>query len=144
MNDALQAATGGPVHLGEYEAKNRAGWSPICGDTAVSRWFRVNMAVTCPACLGQTMPWTMTMVLDAVDDIADELERATSNAEEGDGLFDPVERALTRLRALRGQSTGETDPVARMRAVVQLYGGGPPNIDQCKGCGFPESNCACG
>lgn len=141
VSQPLQAASGGPVHLGAYEAKNRAGWSPVCGQTGVGRWFRVNMTVTCPGCLGQAIPWTMTMVLDAVDNVADALERAISGTATD---WNEVEGAVVRLRALRGQATGETDPVVRMRAVAQLYGAAKSNTDECEGCGLPESNCACG
>lgn len=142
MTEPLQAGGGGLVHLGDYEANGRAGWAPRCGATEARRWFRVNMEVTCTACLGQPIPWTMTMLLDAVDDIADELEREQDEAD----LFDRVETAIERLRALRGQSTGETDPAARMRAVARIYGVAQPpvNTDECEGCGLPESNCACG
>lgn len=140
MSEPLQAGGGGPVHLGEYESNGRAGWSPICGATDARRWFRVNMEVTCPTCLGQPIPWTETMILDAVDDVADRLERAIGSTATD---WNEVEAAVVRLRALRGQATGETDPVARMRAVARLYGP-KPNTDECKGCGLPESNCACG
>lgn len=142
----LQAGGGGYVHAGGYEISGRAGWSPACGDTRARRWFRVGLDVTCPACLHRPTPWTVGILLDAVDDIADELERAGTGAEEGDSMFVPAERAVARLRALRGDSTGETDLVARMQAAVRLYGptAPPVNTDECEGCGLPESNCACG
>lgn len=140
MSEPLQAGSGGPVHLGDYETDGRAGWTPRCGAGGDHRWFRVNMPVTCPLCLGEPVPWTVTMVLDAVDDIADELEREQDEAD----LFDRVETAIERLRLLRGQATGETDPVARMRAVARIYGGPAANTDPCEGCGLPESNCGCG
>jgi hypothetical protein len=121
--EALQAGGGGYVHIGGYDIDGRAGWTPVCGDTTARRWFRTDLDITCPACLQQPKPWTVTMVLDAVDNIADELERAGTGAEEGDSMFGPADRAVTRLRDLRGDSTGETDPVARMQAVARIYGG---------------------
>jgi hypothetical protein len=122
IGEALQAGGGGRVHVGGYEIDGRAGWTPVCGDASARRWFRVGLDVNCPACLRQPRPWTMAMLLDTVDDIADELERAGTGAEEGDSMFGPADRAVARLRALRGDSTGETDPVARMQAVARIYG----------------------
>lgn len=143
VTEHVVAGGGGYVHIGQYEADGRAGWTPVCGDDRARRWFRSAQPVTCPRCLELPKPWTVPMLLDAVDDIADELERAGTGAEEGDSMYDPAERAVNRLRALRGQATGEIDPAARMRAVARLYGP-PVNTDECEGCGLPESNCACG
>jgi hypothetical protein len=120
VTEHLQASGGGRVHLGGYEVNDRAGWTPVCGDTTARRWFRTGFDADCPACLGFATPWTVAMVLDAVDDIADELEREQDTDE---ALFNTVQMAIIKLRALRGDSTGETDPVARMRASARLYGG---------------------
>jgi hypothetical protein len=140
--EALQAGGGGHVHIGGYDIGGRAGWTPVCGDTSARRWFRTGLDIDCPACLHRPTPWTVAVLLDVVDDIADELEREQDEQD----LFDRVEQAIERLRLLRGQSTGETDPVARMRAAARMYGPTVPpvNTDECEGCGLPESNCACG
>ena len=114
------------MHSGGYEIDGRAGWTPICGDTSARRWFRVGLDITCPRCLGQPVPWTVALVLDAVDDIADGLERAISSTATN---WNEVEGAVVRLRALRGQATGETDPVARMQAAVRLYGAPTPPVN---------------
>lgn len=118
MIEYVVAGGGGPVHIGHYEQDGRAGWTPVCGDTRARRWFRSVQPVTCPRCLALPSPWTAAMVLDVVDDIADYLERE----QDDEDLFDRVESAVARLRALRGDSTGETDPAARLRAVARIYG----------------------
>lgn len=118
MTEHVVAGSGGSTHIGQYEADGRAGWTPACGEDRAALWFRSAQPVDCPRCLALPVPWTAAMVLDAVDDIADELEREQDEMD----LFDRVERAVERLRLLRGQSTGETDPVARMRAVARIYG----------------------
>lgn len=136
--ERLQASGGGQVHEGVYDGDGIAGWHPVCGSAQARRWFRTDLAATCPACLNRPTPWTVAQVLAAVDDIADHLERE----QDEEDLFDRVERAVARLRALRGDSTGQTEPVARMWEAARLYGA--VNTDQCDGCGLPESNCACG
>jgi hypothetical protein len=120
VTEHVVAGGGGYVHVGQYEADGLAGWTPACGDTRARRWFRSAQPLTCPRCLGLPKPWTAAMVLDAVDDVADELEREQDEMD----LFDRVEQAIERLRLLRGQSTGETDPAARLRAIARIYGTG--------------------
>lgn len=123
VTEHVVAGSGGEVHVGQYEADGLAGWTPACGDTRARRWFRSGQPITCPRCLGLPRPWTAAMVLNVVDDIADELEREYDAHDIGESMFGAVDRAITRLRALRGDSTGETDPAARMRAIARLYGG---------------------
>jgi hypothetical protein len=120
VTEHVVAGGGGLTHLGQYEADGRAGWTPACGEDRAARWFRSAQPIDCPRCLGLPVPWTAAMVLDAVDNIADHLERE----QDEEDLFDRVEAAVARLRALRGDSTGETDPAARLRAITRLYGTG--------------------